>query len=108
MKIRTSFVTNSSSSSFVIHSKDVNIQNTISTKEELDKYIKSQYGWRDCTIEELMEEESEWLREKYNKYLEWISSGEAIYFGSIDNEDYFTDFVKIMSDLGIELEWEYE
>lgn len=102
MKFRTSFVTNSSSSSFILGLKD-NLteeqKNMIleyaldtffghkvaSTKEELDEFYKSYYdvdvsnpNWR---------EEDDYYADDYDTALEAINAGKTIRLGRVDYED---------------------
>lgn len=113
MKYRQGFVTNSSSSSFVIAIKDrsepfnrafidafikttgdeTRIGQFISTKEELDAEYKG-YCWGSLnTLEKLFEEETE-LKETYDKTLQLINDGYAIIKKSISYSDEgFSDFV---------------
>ena len=109
MKIRKSFVTNSSSSSFVIAVKEENGDltpelnekllewakkelldngtNKIETIEDLNKYIIETYGYRNDTLEKVLEEED--LQEKYNTLKKAIEDGFAIYtkYISCEGED---------------------
>lgn len=113
MKFRSGFVTNSSSSSFVVGFKQDGlneIENTldkvpaifkssflmfkkvldfddaITTKEQLDKYFIYEYGYKNQTIEELLEED-EYLQEKYDMFLKHLEKGYGIIEKSVDHYD---------------------
>lgn len=102
MKVRADFVTNSSSSSYIISAKltdneDVtilleNILNsishyTVSNKEELDRFIIDEYSYGSIdTVEKIIEDDS-YVEEKYNKLLEAINNNESLHFYNIDYED---------------------
>ena len=102
MKIRHGFVSNSSSSSFIISSKTPNVKckiiveidlsdlvnESVCTKEKLDEYIVEHWGWGDCDTIEKVLEDSSWLKETYDKAIECINNGEIIHFGEMGNEDY--------------------
>jgi hypothetical protein len=97
MKIRSGFVSNSSSSSFIISSKNDKLTLTltlqiseivdkvIANKEELDEYFLYEYGYNQ-TLEELLEEE--YYKEKYNVCMNALKEGGKLYFGDVSNEDY--------------------
>lgn len=93
MKNRKGFVSNSSSTSFVISSVekpkliveidlDAIAWGRASTKDELDDVYLRWYGYK--TIEELFELEGS---ERYNICLDRINRGETVYFIDLDGAD---------------------
>ena len=101
MKIRTCFVSNSSSSSFVLASKlettpkvqmmiefELNelIDRKIKTVKELENYIIQEWGWKSKTVEEVLEQ-NEYLRDDYEEYLAKLKEGYTLYFGTISGDD---------------------
>jgi hypothetical protein len=103
MKIRLNFVSNSSTSSFIVavpkNSKaDLKVaisvdlsryaEEILSSKEDLDKYTKGNYT-------KYSEDFSD-----YNKFLDLIKSGKSIYIGSFSNES-DDPISQLLCDLGI-------
>lgn len=114
MKVRLDFITNSSSSSFVIMYKTmpevdkqvleqypyiknyvkllekalVGDSKNITTLEELDKYYIGYSGYE--TIEEMIKEDGDYFQEDYNKYKEKIKSNYSITFKEVDYSDEHT------------------
>jgi hypothetical protein len=98
MKNRKGFVSNSSSSSFILAvddvSKDVKISISIekciskkaSTKEELDAAFIDEYGYGNMTIDDFLAEEN-YYQEQYDKCLDSINRGKTIIIGTASNED---------------------
>jgi hypothetical protein len=111
MKIRTGFVSNSSSSSFILpfdsvdgvvtisfsikdlqdmiaaNSDESRIDATCSTIEEVQAHLLNEHGGRDDTFETMLEEEGEWVETKYKQMLEFINNGKSIMVGSLDNNE---------------------
>lgn len=101
MKIRTGFVSNSSSSSFVV-AVEGDVSEVVftlktdlekytrwrggiaATKDELDKLILDEYEYDN--LDELLKEE--YCREVYNDALTAISNGKKVLFGLVGNDDY--------------------
>jgi len=88
MKSRNGFVSNSSSSSFIVATtperdgkitirKEINLSSygtKVSTEEELKKFFKSKYSFDDEI-------------DLYTKCLKIIKSGKVIFFGDFNDED---------------------
>jgi hypothetical protein len=100
MKRREGFVSNSSSSSFIlgvnknVNNEDIKIEITIeecidkriSTIEEVKTHFVEYYGWADCTWEDILEDSGEWMESRYAECVECIENGQDIIFGTASNE----------------------
>lgn len=116
-KQRLSFVTNSSSSSFILAVKDEGFLRSgtsklekfvkgiifgtaevIKTKEELDEYCSERYGTRNLQ-QLLSDDDYEWEQEEYQKYLQYINNGYLIVEREVDNnEETMMDLINEMPD----------
>jgi len=106
MKVRSSFVTNSSSSSFILAVKDEGFLNSgtsklkafvkkvlfggaeiIKTQEELDNFFEENYVWGKTLKEFLADEDNKWEKENYTEYLNYLQKGYLIVERTIDQND---------------------
>lgn len=107
MKNRTGFVSNSSSSSFVLATNPSNvgepikltiecpfdniIDKIISTQKELQEYIIEKSDLRiedyDSFVEFLSQDDNRWYVEDYYRMLKIIDSGKVLLLGWCSNED---------------------
>lgn len=101
MKVRFGFVSNSSSSSFIVATKDRNTKMKISVEvdlaeladkvcdsiDELNEYVLQEWGWRHKNIEEfLKDEDNQWVAENYRKAKMAIENGKMVLFGSFSSD----------------------
>ena len=100
MKLRQAFVSNSSSSSFILATDPKNakkkiritiecdahelIDKTITNKKELEEWYLEEYGYD--TLEEMFEDS--YGREEYNQALKQLEMGKVILIGDCSNESY--------------------
>jgi hypothetical protein len=101
-KQRLSFVTNSSSSSFILAVKDEGFLSSgassleklvkkllfddareFRTKEDLDEYFADNYMYGTDDLQEFLAE-NEWERERYNEWLDYINHGYIIVDRTVD------------------------
>lgn len=104
MKVRMGFVTNSSSSSYVISfdkdgfdSESVFVQickrfmigdgNVLSNVDEVNSYFVSNYGWSKAkTLEEIFKSDED-LKEKHDEIVNEINNGKIVMCRRIDYDD---------------------
>jgi hypothetical protein len=94
MKVRAGFVSNSSSSSFVVASNKPPILTIrmelaydleLSTKEELIEYYRNERDEEIQTEEDMLNSD---YADEYKEALEALADGKKIYIGRVSNEDY--------------------
>ena len=99
MKVRMGFVSNSSSSSFVVavgQESEVVLtikadlsafaDSTITTVEDLEEYIIEEYGWRDMNTLDKIFADSHYAQRVYNEAKVAIESGKRVLFGSFSSD----------------------
>jgi hypothetical protein len=101
MKIRSGFVSNSSSSSFILATakdnkkspikitiecnlKDI-IEDTIETEKQWVEYLSEHCCYGESFADQLKEDE--WLRKKYEKGIKQLKAGKILLVGNCSNED---------------------
>lgn len=110
MKIRKFFVSNSSSSSFILpvdgdsdkftitisledlmrmveNGGDSSIDGYISSKDDLDAFIIGHYAYGNYRELEEIFENDEYVKERYNKIFSILNSGKRVLVGEIDYND---------------------
>jgi len=99
MKIRCGFVSNSSSSSFVVAIGDKSevtltikadlsrfADVTISTIEELDEYIIDEWGWSKANTIDAIIADSQYAKRVYEGAREAIEGGKRVLFGRLSSD----------------------
>lgn len=99
MKIRSGFVSNSSSSSFIVANDgeelkasitvDLSslVRETITTEDELKQYFVNEYGGRYDDIASVLDD-NDWLLERYTKARTAIRQGKKVFIGRVSSDDY--------------------
>jgi len=108
MKVRIGFVSNSSSSSFILpfnkdeeftikltvddlkeainQSEDSRVYAIVTTENGLKEYLVEEYGSRNQSFDDLTKEDG-WVLGKYRELMEILDKGKCVMFGSIDQND---------------------
>src|SRR5574343_2085956 len=104
MKIRMGFITNSSSSSYIISFSNDGFDNTspfvqickkfmigngnlLSNKDEVDNHFVSEYGWSKAeTLEQIFESEKD-LKDRYDDIINEINNNKIVICRRIDYND---------------------
>lgn len=79
------------------------MDDVVRTKEELEVYIREHHGYRHKiqTLEDIFEEEGDWVREKYENGLKNLSEGKILIFGGIGYGD--EGLSNLLKSLGAEI-----
>ena len=101
MKIRQGFVSNSSSSSFIVAlegesgiiSLTVKVDlsklanKVITTIDDLDEYIMDEYSWNNSDLQATLND-SVWLQETYDAARKAVEEGQRVIWGTVSNDGY--------------------
>lgn len=98
MKTRIGFVSNSSSSSFIIAAKPMQslkakmeiditryVQDEIATIKDLEEYILEEHAYNETDIKKVLEDD--YAKSEYDMIYEYIQKGFIVYRGSFSSED---------------------
>jgi DNA helicase HerA-like ATPase len=69
--------------SFLLFKKIFDFDDAITTQDELNEYLVDNYGWGNATLEDILDDD-EYLKEKYDKMLNYINKGYGILDMSVD------------------------
>ncbi len=114
MRVRLGFVSNSSSSSFVLSTdKPLDeltvtmsfklatvVEQTLKTKQEVDEYILEEHSYSGKSVEAILEVSGDWLKEVYQEMLQAVGDGRVVLAGSVCNDDFDNTLSTIAYDEG--------